>query len=99
MFGLALAMILGCPKDRTGLSETAMMVSNANEVETLLLKTDEIERRISQIEEVTRSRGQQDIMKMENIEEVRIEIANIRGEMEKMQFHFEDLETQSISRY
>jgi tol-pal system protein YbgF len=98
MIGLSLALILGCPKDRTGLSETTTMVKNANEVEMLMLKVDEIERRISQIEEVTRSRGQQDIMKMENFEEVRIEIANIRGEMEKMEFHFEELETQSISQ-
>jgi len=98
MIGLSLALILGCPKDRTGLSETAMMVKNGNEVEMLMLKVDEIERRISQIEEVTRSRGKQDIMKMENFEEVRIEIANIRGEMEKMEFHFEELETQSISQ-
>jgi len=98
MIALSLALILGCPKDRTGLSETSMMTNNAKEVETLLLKVDEIERRIAQIEEVTRARGQQEIMKMENMEQVRMEMANIRGEIETLQFHFGEIESQADSQ-
>ena len=98
MIGLSLMLLLGCPKDRTGLSATSKVTENAKEVETLLLKIDEVERRIAQIEEVTRARGKQDIMKMENIEEVRIELANLRGDVETLQFNLGSMETSTVAQ-
>ena len=71
-----------------------MMVQNAKEVEDVLLRMDEIERRIAQIEEVTKGKGRQDILKME-VEQVRIEMANLRGISKRYSFIFQRL----ISRW
>ena len=98
MFLLSILLGLGCPKDRTGLSNTTMVIQNAKEVENILLRVDEIERRIAQIEEVTRAKGQQDIMKLEGIEQVRIEMANLRGDIETLQFHFSTVDQQISSQ-
>lgn len=98
MFFLSILLGLGCPKDRTGLSNTSMVIQNSKEVENILLRVDEIERRISQIEEVTRAKGQQDIMKMEGVEQVRIEMANLRGDIETLQFHFSEVDQQVASQ-
>ena len=98
MFLLSIVLGLGCPKDRTGVSNTSMMVQNTKEVENILLRMDEIERRIAQIEEVTRAKGQQDILKMEGIEQVRIEMANLRGDIETLQFHFSEVDQQVASQ-
>tara|TARA_B110000037_G_C16972219_1_gene445531 strand:- start:5 stop:892 length:888 start_codon:yes stop_codon:yes gene_type:complete len=98
MLWLSILLGMGCPKDRTGLSNTSMVIENSREVETILLRVDEIERRIAQIEEVTRAKGQQEIMKMEGVEQVRMELANLRGDIETLQFHYLEVEQQVSSQ-
>lgn len=83
---LTFGTFFGCPKDRTGLSGTEDLVQSINEVESLVLKMNEVEQRISKIENVTRARGQDEILKLESLDQVRVEVANMRGEMERMQF-------------
>lgn len=98
MLWLSILLGMGCPKDRTGLSNTAMVIENSREVENILLRVDEVERRIAQIEEVTRAKGQQEIMKMEGVEQVRMELANLRGDIETLQFHSLEVDKQVTSQ-
>lgn len=83
---LFLLMSAGCVLDRTGQSasyayerELAVQKSRAEELERV---NDELERRLSQLEEVTRYRGQQEAAKMENLDQVRVEVQRLRGEVE-----------------
>ncbi len=87
-----LALILGCPKDRTGTSSTQDLMNSVTEVESLILKMNEVEQRIAKIENVTRARGQDEILKLESLDEVRVEMANMRGELERMGFQLEQLD-------
>ena len=68
-------------------------VPNRAEFDALLLKTAEVERRIDQIEDVTRARGQQEIMELENLEQFRMEISNMRAELEEMSFAYRQTES------
>ena len=86
-------LFLGCPKDRTGISGTSDLLESAKEIESLMLKINAVEQRISQIENITQARGQQDIMKLESMDQVRVELANMRGELEQAQFMFEEVES------
>jgi tol-pal system protein YbgF len=86
-------LFLGCPKDRTGVSGTSDLLESTKEIESLMLKINAVEQRISQIENITQARGQQDIMKMESMDQVRVELANMRGELEQAQFMFEEVES------
>ena len=83
---LFLLVSAGCVLDRTGQSasyayerELAVQKSRAEELERV---NDELERRLSQLEEVTRYRGQQEAAKMENLDQVRAEVQRLRGELE-----------------
>ena len=87
-----LALILGCPKDRTGTSSTQDLMNSVTEVESLILKMNEVEQRIAKMENVTRARGQDEILKLESLDQVRVEMANMRGELERMGFQLEQLD-------
>lgn len=91
---LLLALCGGCVLDRTGQSATAayerelaLQKNRADEMERL--NTD-LERRIAQIEEVNRYRGQQEAEKMENLDQVRAEVRRIRGDLETFQHTTEE---------
>lgn len=86
------ALFLACPKNRLGQSGSTA-VPNRAEFDALLLKTAEVERRIDQIEDVTRARGQQEIMELENLEQFRMEISNMRAELEEMSFAYRQTES------
>ena len=86
------ALFLACPKNRLGQSGSTS-VPNRAEFDALLLKTAEVERRIDQIEDVTRARGQQEIMELENLEQFRMEISNMRAELEEMSFAYRQTES------
>lgn len=90
---LIAAALLGCPKDRTGMSSTSDVLAATKEVESLVLKMNEVEKRIAQVESITKARGQSEIMKMESMDQVRMEMANMRGELEQVQFEFSQLQT------
>jgi tol-pal system protein YbgF len=76
----------GCVLDRTGQSATEAfrrdMVLHATRLNNLENQFDNIEARTSQLEELTRTRGQDEIMAMESLEELRSEVARIRGDVE-----------------
>lgn len=90
--------LFGCPKDRTGLSSTTEVLESAKEVEGLMLRMSEVEKRIAQVESITKARGQSEIMKMESMDQVRLEMANMRGELEQVQFQFSQLQSGSQSQ-
>ena len=82
---LTFGLLFGCPKDRTGTSATQDIMKSVEEVDSLILKMNEVERRITKIETVTKARGQDQILKLETLDEVRVEMANMRGDMEQLQ--------------
>jgi tol-pal system protein YbgF len=76
----------GCVLDRTGRSaseawhrEMLLQQTRTGNLEALLANLSD---RTSQLEELTRARGQDEIMRMETLEQVRTEVANLRGEIE-----------------
>ena len=82
---LSVAMT-GCVLDRTGQSATEAfrrdMVLHATRLNNLENQFDNLEARTTQLEELTRTRGQDEIMAMESLEELRSEVARIRGDVE-----------------
>lgn len=89
---LTFGLLLGCPKDRTGTSATQDLMNSIAEVDSLILKMNEVERRISQIESVTRARSQDEMLKLESMDQVLVEMANMRGEMEQIHFQMEQMD-------
>ena len=89
---LTFGLLLGCPKDRTGMSATKDLMDSIEEVDSLILKMNEVERRITKIEGVTKARGQDEILKLESLDQVRVEMANMRGEMERLQFQISQMD-------
>lgn len=85
----ALLLTSGCVLDRTGqsLSETwrREMLLQRTRSENLEAQLGELVTRVDQLEELTRARGQEEIMRMETMEELRTEVANMRGEVELIQ--------------
>ena len=81
-----LMLSLACVLDRTGQSATAQMQreirDNAVRVYNVEQQFLQVEARVNQLEELTRSRGQQNILKMETLDELRQETARMRGEVE-----------------
>ena len=90
---LTFGLLFGCPKDRTGTSATQDIIKSVEEIDSLILKMNEVERRITKIESVTKARGQDQILKLETLDEARVEMANMRGEMEQLQFQITQLST------
>ena len=79
-------MMLACVLDRTGQSASEGMRRQLADQGTRLSHVEaqflQIEARVNQLEELTRTRGQQEIMKMESLEELRTELSRVRGEVE-----------------
>lgn len=98
MWLLGSLLLVGCPKNKMGESATSTIAEHSKDIERMYLKIDEVERRITQIEEVTRARSQDDIMNMTNMEQARMEMANLRGEMENLQYTIQRLQTTSASQ-
>ena len=89
---LTFGLLLGCPKDRTGTSATRDLMDSVAEVDSLILKMNEVERRIAKIENVTRARNQDEMLKLESMDQVLVEMANMRGEMEQIHFQMEQMD-------
>ena len=100
-WGLILATS-GCVLDRTGQSASTLYQVGLNEqrvrMSNLESQFQELDRRIGQIEEYNRSRGQSEIMRMENLDELRDEVARMRGEMEVLQHDFDQASLQEMGR-
>ncbi|MEE2750672.1 MAG: tetratricopeptide repeat protein [Myxococcota bacterium] len=79
----------GCVLDRTGQSvtsatqrELAMQASRVVEAERL---ASDVERRVLEMEEVLRYQGKKEAEKLENLDQVILEIRRLRGELEVVQ--------------
>lgn len=90
-------------------SNTAATAEYARQVSTANLRTAQLEsqladslRRLEQLEEVIRLRGQDEASQLENIDQVNAELARLRGQLEVLQFQLDDLtalvETDQIGR-
>ena len=83
---LWLVGLLGCVIDRTGQSATEAykrdLAKTSARVDTLNGVADKADARLTQLEELTRARGQDEILKTETMDQLRMEVANLRGELE-----------------
>lgn len=89
-------LLLGCVIDRTGQSSTDQiqkaLADHQRRIAELEAVSEDISRRVGQLEEVTRARGQDEILKMETMEQLRQEVATIRGEFEVLQHDYRTYE-------
>lgn len=89
-------LLLGCVLDRTGQSSTDQiqkaLADHQRRLAELEAVSEDISRRVGQLEEVTRARGQDEILKMETMEQLRQEVATIRGEFEVLQHDYRTYE-------
>jgi len=85
---LILIFLSGCIWDRTGQSMTTALrrqVSHHSaELKDIEEKIKNMSSRIAQIEATTRSQGRERILKMESMEDLRTELANLRNDVETM---------------
>ena len=85
MFWLMLVS-MGCVLDRTGQSSTSAMQreirDNGIRIHNVEQQFVQVEARVNQLEDHTRSSGQQKILQMETLDELRNEVARLRGEVE-----------------
>lgn len=90
----------GCVINRTGQSASGQMQKELAEhqrrVNELEAGSEDQSRRVGQLEEVTRSRGQDDILKMETMEQLRQEVANTRGDFEVLQHDYSTFEAAGL---
>ena len=86
-------VLAGCVLNRTGQSATdqmqKMLADHDRRVAELEAVSEDVSRRVGQIEEVTRARGQEEILKMETMEQLRQEVARLRGDMETLQHDYD----------
>ncbi|HJN77962.1 MAG TPA: tetratricopeptide repeat protein [Myxococcota bacterium] len=85
-----LLLLSACVLDRTGQSATAayereLALASAR-ADTLESSTSEVERRVGQLEEVMRYKGQQEAVRLENLEQVTDEVRRIRGKIETLEY-------------
>lgn len=89
-----------CVINRTGQSATGKMqrdlADHQRRVNELEAGSEDQSRRVGQLEEVTRSRGQDDILKMETMEQLRQQVANTRGEFEVLQHDYATFEAAGL---
>ena len=89
---LALGLTTGCVLDRTGQSATEVyrreVALQSARVANIEKQFDGVDSRVAQIEELNRTRGQDEILKLETLEEVRAEVARMRGEVEVLAHDF-----------
>lgn len=93
---MLLPLLLACVVDRTGQSSTDQlrqtMADHGRRITEMEAINEDIARRLGQLEEVTRARGQEEILKLETMEQLRQEVANIRGDFEVLQHDYRTYE-------
>jgi TolA-binding protein len=89
---LIAVFLSGCVLDRTGQSASEVfrrdLILQATRLNNLENQFDQVESRVSQLEELNRARGQDEILRMESLEEIRSEVARLRGEIEVMTHNY-----------
>ncbi len=88
---LLLSVVLfasACVMDRTGQSATEQyrreMALHGQRLTTLEGQVDRAEQRVAQLEEINRARGQQELQRMESIDEVRAAVGKIQGDIDTL---------------
>lgn len=97
---VSIVLVSGCVVNRTGQSATGQMEKELAEhqrrVNELEAGSEDVSRRVGQLEEVTRSRGQEDILRMDTMEQLRQEVANARGDFEVLQHDYSTFEAAGL---
>jgi tol-pal system protein YbgF len=87
------ALTSGCVLDRTGQSATETyrreLALHGARLTNLEEELDEAAQRVGNLEQLNRARGQEEVLKMETLEQVRGEIYRLRGEMEELRFSYD----------
>lgn len=100
MIRLLPLLLIACVLDRTGQSATSRydkdLAEHQSRIRDLESLGEDVGRRVAQLEEVTRARGQEDILEMETVEELRGEVARMRGEFEILDHDYRTFETASL---
>lgn len=95
-------VLAGCVLDRTGQSASEIyrreLALQGARVANLETQFDDVEARVGQIEELNRARGQEEILKMETLDQVRNEVARMRGEVEVMRHEFDQVSLDGFAR-
>lgn len=95
-----LVLLVACVIDRTGQSAThayeQQLADHGTRIREQESVAEDVGRRIGQLEEVTRARGQEEILKMETMEQLRGEVANMRGDLELLGRDYKDYENSSL---
>lgn len=100
--GLALALLPACVLDRSGQSASEQyrreLALQGSRVGNLEGQFDKVDARVAQLEELSRARGQEEIQRMETLDEVRGEVGRIRGDLEVLRHEYQQTSTDSYSR-
>ncbi len=93
-------LLSACVLDRTGQSATSVyqreLDGQQERVRELESMGEGVGRRVAQLEEVTRARGQEDILKMETVDDLRGEVAKMRGEYEVIDHDYRTFEMAAL---
>ncbi len=96
------SLLAGCVWDRTGQSASETwhreMAIQVTRTQALQSSVEDALQRVEQLEEVTSARGQDEIMRMETVEQLRMEVARLRGDLEVFQ-HEAGLSTESSGKF
>lgn len=97
---LWLLLSVGCVLDRTGQSASfqygQLLAEHGTRIRDLESLSEDVGRRVAQLEEVTRANGQDAILKMETVEQLRDEVARMRGEIEQLDHDYRTYETAGL---
>ena len=85
----------GCVLDRRGQSASARyereLKMQGARLSSLEQQFDDVDGRLTRVEELTQARGEQDLVKIQTLEQVRAEIARLRGAVEMMRHEVDTL--------
>lgn len=88
-----LLLLVGCVMDRTGQSATDRMrrelADHDHRVADLEKGSTDVGRRLGQVEEVTRSLGQDQMNRLDTLDQIRTELASLRGQIEVLQHDYQ----------
>lgn len=99
---LTATLLGGCVMDRTGQSASEQykreLTKQGTRVANLEGQFDRMDDRVSQQEELTMARGQEEIMRMESLDQVRQEVARMRGDFEVLSHDYDQRSADSVAR-
>lgn len=99
---LTVSLLVGCVMDRTGQSASEQykreLSKQGTRVANLEGQFDRMDDRVSQQEELTMARGQEEIMRMESLDQVRQEVARMRGDFEVLAHEYDQRAADSVAR-